>query len=293
MTQHFHQHGHGHDHHHGHGHGHHDEAGLADMLDLDAEVLGAYLDEVTAWAQRHAPDAPHTVVDLGAGTGTGSLALARRFGASQLIAVDRSAVMLDRVRASARAAGVADRLRVARADLDDGWPAVGPADVAWAASSLHEVADPDLVLRGVHEGLNPGGLLVVVEMDGLPRFLPDDIGVGRPGLESRCHELLAKANWNTYPDWRPHLERAGFDVLEQRSFTVDASTVDADPTPERAGRYAHTFLSRVRAALDGQLAADDLDTLDHLLAADHPASVLRRGDLTIRGSRTAWAARRP
>jgi ubiquinone/menaquinone biosynthesis C-methylase UbiE len=261
---------------------------LAELLDMDAEILGSYLDEVTGWLGQYAPAAPRTVVDVGAGTGAGGLALARRFSTADVVAIDRSALMLERVRAAARTQGLADRLRVVQADLDVAWPRIEAADVVWAASSLHEVADPDRVLRDVYTALNPGGLLVVIEMDTLPRFLPDDVGLGRPGLESRCHEALAKANWNSHPDWRPHLEQAGFEVAAQRSFSIEAS-----PAPERTGRYADAYLRRIRFALDGKLAAEDLNTLYHLLAAENPDSLLRRHDLTLRGSRTAWAAHRP
>lgn len=277
-----------HSHHHSCNQGHDHEAGLADLLDLDAEVLGSYLDEVTEWVGQHAPEVPRTVVDVGAGTGTGSLALARRFRAAEVIAIDRSDVMLERLRTAALEQGLADRLRAVHADLDVAWPAVGAADVAWAASSLHEVADPDRVFRDVHATLKPGGLLMVVEMDDLPRFLPDDVGLGRPGLEARCHEALAQANWNSHPNWRAHVERAGFEIIEQRSFTIDAG-----PAPPSTGRYAQAYLRRIRSALDGQLAADDLGTLDYLLADDNPDSLLHRRDLTLRGSRIAWAARRP
>lgn len=269
------------------GQAHDNEARLADLLDLDAEVLG-YLNEVTEWVGQHAPDAPRTVVDVGAGTGTGSLALARRFGAAEVVAIDTSALMLERLQAAARGQELADRLRVVQADLDVAWPEVGAVDVAWAASSLHHVTEPDRVLRDIHTALNPGGLLVVIEMDALPRFLPDDIGLGRPGLEARCHEALAQANWNSHPNWRPHLERAGFEIAEQRIFTIETS-----PAPPSAGRYAHAYLRRIRSTLDGQLATDDRRTLDHLLADDHPDALLQRRDLTVRGSRTAWAARRP
>lgn len=276
-----------HSHHHSaRGHVHHDEAGLADLLDLDAEVLGSYLDDVTEWVGQHALDVPRVVIDVGAGTGTGSLALARRFGAAEVVAIDRSASMLERIRAAARGQGLADRLRVVQADLDVAWPGLGAADVVWAASSLHEVADPDRVLRDIYAALNPGGLLVVIEMDAPPRFLPDDLGLGRPGLESRCHEALSQ--WNPHPDWRPYLERAGFEIAAERGFAIEVSA--ASPS---TGRYAHGYLRRIRSALDGQLAADDLGTLDDLLAADGPDALLRRRDLTVRGSRTAWAARRP
>jgi SAM-dependent methyltransferase len=279
---------HTHQHHHGSGNSHHDETGLADLLDLDAKVLTSYLDEVTEWASLHTAVVPRTIVDVGAGTGTGSLALARRFKAAEVVAIDQSALMLDRLRAVAREQQLTDRLRVVQADLDSAWPGIGAVDLAWAASSLHHVSDPDRVLGDLYEALNPGGLLVVTEMDGLPYFLPDDIGLGRPGLESRCHEAAAQAHWNAHPNWRAHLEQAGFAVAEERTFTVEAS-----PAPPSAGRYAYAYLSRVRAAVGDQLAADDLATLDHLLVGDHPDALVHRRDLAVRGSRTAWAARRP
>jgi SAM-dependent methyltransferase len=179
-------------------------------------------------------------------------------------------------------------VRTLQADLDAAWPAVDGADLVWAASSLHEFGDQDRVLRDVLAALNPGGLLVVIEMDTLPRFLPHDLGRGRPGLELRCHEMLARMGWNRHPDWQPHLERAGFGIAARRSFTVASS-----PAPPGTGRYAQAFLGRVRSVLDGWLAAEDLTTLDDLLDGGSPAGLLRRPDLALRARRTAWAGRSP
>lgn len=109
---------HAHQHHHGSGDAHHDETGLADLLDLDAEVLTSYLDEVTEWVSLRTAVAPRTIVDVGAGTGTGSLALARRFKTAEVVAIDQSALMLARLRAAAREQQLTDRLRVVQADLD-------------------------------------------------------------------------------------------------------------------------------------------------------------------------------
>ncbi|MDI9939499.1 MULTISPECIES: class I SAM-dependent methyltransferase [Rhodococcus] len=281
------QHSHHHSPHHG-GHTRDHEAALADLLDLDAEVFGSYLDPVAEWVGQRTGETTHRVVDVGAGTGVGSLTLARQFPAAEVIAIDRSEVMLERLRTAANGWGLAGRLSVVHADLDVAWPAVDAADVVWAASSLHEVADPDRVLRAMYGALNTDGVLVVVEMDALPRLLPDDLGLGRPGLESRCHEALARLDWNSHPNWRAHVERAGFVDVEERSFTSEAT-----PAPPSTGRYAQNFLRRIRSALDGQLAADDRATLDRLLSEDNPDSVLHRGDLTVRGSRTVWIARRP
>ena len=263
------------------------DAELADLLDLDAEMHGSYLDEVTEWVAQQAAEDARTVVDLGAGTGTGTLALARRFPAAELVAIDSSAPMLERLAAAAHLQGLTERLRVVHADLDVAWPDVGAIDVAWAASSLHHVADPDRVLRDVYAALNPGGLLAVIEMDALPRFLPEYVGQGRPGLEARCHEAMAAASWNSHPNWRPHLEQAGFEIAAQQVFDLEVN-----PAPPSIERYARAFLSRIRSALADRLASEDLDALDHLLADDDSQAVLRRRDLTLRSTRTAWVARR-
>lgn len=266
-------------------HVHHGDADHAHTLDLDAYVVG-HLDELTAWAEGLLPRAPRRVVDLGAGSGTGSFALAHRFPDAQVVAVDSSATMLTHLRSAAADHGLEARIRTVEADLDHGWPDVADVDLAWASSSLHHLQHPYRVLEDVRQALVPDGLLVVVEMDGLPRFLPDDLGDGLPGLEDRCHDAMARAGWNAHPDWTPYLKEAGLEVLERRTFTYRP-----DPTPPAAYRYARRVLTNVRAGLADRLTTADLTTLDHLLDDDAPTSVLQRRDLVVRSARTVWAAR--
>jgi ubiquinone/menaquinone biosynthesis C-methylase UbiE len=271
-----------------------DSAALAEILDLDAEVLHSYLSEVTAWVHKLAGDLPHRrILDLGSGTGTGALALAQRFEGADVIALDISAQLLDRLRDKSRDLGVADRIRTVQADLDAAWPAIDTADLVWASSSLHHMADPDRVLAEVFATLHPGGLLAVAEMDSFPRFLPDDLGLGRPGLEARCHAVLAEGLADEVPhlgsDWGSRLNKAGFTIEAERTFAIDLTP----PLPASAGRYAQASLRRIRSSLDGRMNADDLDTLDTLIDSDGPDSVLRRDDLAVRTTRTVWVARRP
>lgn len=272
-------------HHAHHPEAHRHESAHADLLDLDAEVVG-HLDDLTAWVAQHAEVVPRTVVDVGAGTGTGTLALARRFEDARLVAIDSSPEMVEHLRAAVLREGLGDRVRAVQADVDAGWPAVGTVDLAWAASSLHHLEHPDRVLRDLRAAIDPAGLLVVVEMDGMPRFLPHDLGVGRPGLEDRVRTAMAQDHWNAHPDWAGHLERAGFTVLEERTWTWVRQ-----PASPAAHRYAHGVLSRVRTGLADRLGAEDLDTLDRLLADDAPESLLHRRDLVVRAGRTTWAAR--
>lgn len=281
--------------HHDHGsdhvgaHGHVDSAALAELLDLDALVLHDYLADVTAWLQSLASDLAVTrVLDLGAGTGTGTLALAGRFPHAELIAVDVNPDMLARVRQAAHVAGVDERVSIRHADLNAGFPALDSVDVVWSAAALHELAEPDRVFRDVFEALAPGGLFAVIEMDAPPRFLPDDIGFGRAGLEARCLAAMsAEGGAFDHPNWGPRLAAAGFTGVIERTFSIDL----AAPQPAVTGRYARANFARVRPGLTDRLAADDLAALDTLLGKG-PDSLLHRGDLTVRTARTAWVGRR-
>ena len=268
-----------------------DEAALAELMDLDAEVLHSYLSGVIAWVGELAAGQPRRrILDLGSGTGTGALALARHFEGAGVTAVDVSAPMLGRLRARAREMGLDGRIRTVQADLDAGWPATGPVDLVWASSSLHHMADPDRVLAGVFTALQAGGLLAVAELGSFPRFLPEDLG---PGLEARCHAVLAEGLAQEVPhlgaDWGPRLRKAGFTIEAERTFAIDLRS----PLPAAAGRYAQACLGRIRAGLDGRISAGDLATLGMLLDGDGPGSLLRRDDLTVRTTRTVWVARRP
>lgn len=268
-----------------------DDVAMAELLELDAEVLHDYLSQVTGWISELAGERPcHRILDVGAGTGTGTFALLGRFAGAEVIALDISAPLLHRCGDKASHRGVADRVRTVQADLDAPWPAVGPVDLAWASSSLHHLSDPDRALSEVFAALRPGGLLAVIEMVGFPRFLPDDLG---PGLEERCHAALDQARAEQLPhigsDWGARLEHAGFTVEAERPFTVHLTP----PLPAATGRYAEACLRRMRPGLDGKLGADDLATLDTLLDGERPEGVLRRDDLTVRTTRTAWLASRP
>lgn len=271
-----------------------DWAAMAELLDLDADVLHSYLSEVTAWVYERAAELPRRrILDLGSGTGTGALALVQCFAEADVIALDKSAPLLARCQAKARELGVADRIRTVQADLDAAWPAIDPVDLVWASSSLHHMADPDRVLTEVFTAIQPGGLLAVAEIDSFPRFLPDDIGLGRPGLEARCHAALAEGMADELPhlgsDWGSRLRQTGFAVDAERTFVIDLKP----PLPVSAGRYAQLSLQRVRSGLEGRMSGDDLAALDTLIDSDGPDSVLRRDDLTVRAKRTVWMAKRP
>jgi len=281
---------HDHDHHHA---GDHDDAVLAGLLDLDAEVLQDYLSAVIERVHELAGAGPvGRILDLGTGTGSGAIALARRFPGAEVMAVDQSADFLDHLRAKAKDLGLEGRVRTVEANLDDDWPALEPADLAWSSMAMHHLADPPQGLARIYGLLRPGGLIAVAEITSWLRFLPDDIGLGRPGLEERCDAALNQEHRAEMPylggDWGPLLAGAGFTGVTGQTFEIDLTA----PLPPAATRYAQESLRRSRARLDGKLAADDLAALDALIADDGPHSVLRRPDLAVRGARTLWTGTR-
>jgi SAM-dependent methyltransferase len=294
-SAHRHDHGSAGAHQHGHGPvGASDAAFMTELLDLDAEVFHAYLSEAFTLVQQRSAGLPvHGILDLGCGTGTAALTLAQRFAGADVTAVDGSAEFLAHLRAKATGLGLAGRIHTVETDLDGPWPAIDPVDVAWTSMFLHHLADPDRGLAELFAAIRPGGLLAVAEIASPLRFLPDDIGVGRPGLEARClaalGEIVTAELSCLYADWGPHLAGAGFTDMAERTFEIDL----ASPLPAPAVRYVHGSLRRTRAHLDGVLAADDLAALDAIIDGDGPGAVSRRQDLAIRGRRTLWTARHP
>ncbi|APU15390.1 Methyltransferase domain [Actinoalloteichus sp. GBA129-24] len=264
--------------------------GQTEILDLDAEVLAEHTASITAWLPVEA--SPRQIVDLGCGTGAGTAALLARFPDAHVTAVDSSVDHLQRLQEKACKQGVADRVRTVQTDLDSTWPELGRPELVWASASLHHLADPDRTLRQVRDTLAPGGLFVVVELAGFPRFLPDDAPEHRPGLEARCHAASDRRHAEHLPhrgaDWGHKLTAAGFTLVGERTITVDVERSRS----EAVARYALTGLRRMRDAVADVLSADDLTALDQLLDTDGPHSILRRDDLAVRTERVVWAARR-
>ncbi|MEU0511648.1 methyltransferase [Amycolatopsis sp. NPDC006125] len=278
-----------HDH---HGHDHHDADGAqAEILELDAEALAEHTTGIIRWLPLHG--SPRQIVDLAAGTGAGTFALLDQFPEAHVTAVDTSPGHLRRLSEKACARGVDGHVRTVLADLDEAtWPDLGTPDLVWASGSVHHLADPGRALRAVHDLLAPGGLFVVVEMAGLPRFLPTTAPADRPGLEDRVHAAGDRLHARHLPhrgaDWGPMLAAAGFVV--EGELHVDVN-VEGAGNPV-VGRYALHALQRVRGAVAAELDREDLAALDRLLDVDGPHSLPRRDDLAVRTKRSVWAARR-
>ncbi|MET7302654.1 class I SAM-dependent methyltransferase [Embleya sp. NPDC005575] len=133
------------------------------------------------------------ILDIGSGPGVMTCVLAETFADAEVVAVDGTPALLDGVLARAGRLGLGDRVTVRCADLAagpidadrPGESPLGTSDVIWSGMALHHLGDQQGALNRLAGVLRPGGLLAVAE-GGLPmRYLPRDIGIGRPGLQTR------------------------------------------------------------------------------------------------------------
>ena len=130
---------------------------------------GATLDHGTRLMLRHLPDmAPHArrIVDLGSGNGSLAVAVARARPGSEVIATDQSWAAYEATTATARWAGVADRVTVRRADacdpVPDGWADLILLNPPFHSGHITTEAVAHRLIRQSARALAPGGTLAVV-----------------------------------------------------------------------------------------------------------------------------------
>lgn len=103
------------------------------------------------------------VADVGCGHGRALVALAGAYPASRFTGFDAFGPAIDRARALADEAGVADRVRFEVLDASAGLPA--PYDVVTTFDVVHDAVDPAGLLRAVRASLRPGGTYVCVDIN--------------------------------------------------------------------------------------------------------------------------------
>ncbi|WP_326616419.1 methyltransferase domain-containing protein [Streptomyces decoyicus] len=265
---------------------------LCSHLEREAELHTPALTQATHWLRDLLGVAGvRRALDVGSGPGVVASLLADAFPDAEVVAVDQSPALLERART--RSAG---RIATRQVDLPDEFGRLGTADLIWSANAIHHLSDQQAALTALATSLRTGGLLAVAER-GLPvRFLPRDIGLGRPGLQAR----LDAGNENGFTtmraelpgvdeveDWPAMLARAGLVPTGTRTFLTDLPT----PLGLPAREYLHTRLARQRDQLGEYLNDEDRTTVEALLHADAPTSILWRPDAFYLTATTVHTAR--
>ena len=110
-----------------------------------------------------------TVLDMGCAMGFFSVPMATMVGADgRVVCVDVQEKMLESLRKRAVKAGVDDRMKVLNcAENETGLEHLrGDVDFALAFAMVHEVDDPEALIRQIHSLLRNGGHLLVAEPRG-------------------------------------------------------------------------------------------------------------------------------
>ncbi|MBB5786485.1 methyltransferase [Jiangella mangrovi] len=276
----------------------------------EAERLCAAVTDDAAWyasvARELARPGDRLAVDIGCGGAGMAVALGAALPpAAFVVGVDGDGDVLDAARRRITETGIDDgHIRLLLADLDTDLnvlPAVARgADIIWASSSIHHLADQQAAIDALAALLAPGGRLALAE-GGLPaRHLPWDVGVGEPGLEVRL--AAAEDRWfarmrASVPGnvampygWSTALRRAGLVEVGTRTFTFER------PVPLSEADLAsvlHSLRHRVdRAYTDGELRPADKAAWDRLLDPADDAWLAHRDDVYSLSARSVHLGHR-
>ena len=274
-----------------------DWAAVVDDLDRSAAVNRPTNEQVVAWLTSP-PGAP--VADVGCGAGGMTVLLAEAVGPrGRVVAMDGEPALLAATAQRCGHAGVGDRVSTVQHDVAEGALPVERLDLLWAAGVVHHIPDQQAAVDRLAAALASAGRLALAEGGLASRCLPWDLGVGRPGLESRLGAAeeawfadmradLAGARRTPY-GWASVLTAAGLTDVTARSFLLDR------PAPLDAGTRTHVVDSlavRVERVGD-RLGADDRDAWERLLDPDRPDHLGRRDDLHLLAATTVHVGTRP
>ncbi|WP_327326854.1 class I SAM-dependent methyltransferase [Streptomyces sp. NBC_01210] len=290
------------------GHGHH-------HTDIDWEVMATQLENSgelqlpvlrrTAVRLREllAPEKDvRRILDIGSGPGVMTCVFAEAFADAEAVAVDGTPGLLERALARAERLGLGGRVAVRHAELPEGLEGgdergeagLGTADLVWSSKAVHHLGDQQGALNALVGVLRPGGLLAVAE-GGLPmRFLPRDIGIGRPGLQARLDAALEHwfeimraelpGSTTVVEDWPAMLSRAGLTRVGSFTSLLDLPA----PLGETARAFLHTQLTRLQETMSESLDVEDRKTLDVLVDPRAPEGILRRPDAFLLSATTVY-----
>jgi len=235
------------------------------------------------------------VVDVGSGAGGMAAALLDAVGTAGTVVIVDGALELLTV-ARQRVERPDHHLVAVYADLAHQTLSrvldVRPVDLVHASAVVHHLDDELAAIRDLVAVVRPGGRVVVVEGGLRRRFLPDDCGIGEPGLEHRLAAAQdawfwsevrpADATVRTGRGWNVLLAVAGLVDVTARSFLLDLPP----PLEESTRRVVRAVLAGQLARIDDRLGSADRATLARLLDDDDPQGIMCRRDVFVLGART-------
>lgn len=251
------------------------------------EGLGAYhrafAAELRTMVADLEPEPGARVLDLACGDGVYSAWLAEAVGSGgRVVAVDIDPAYLELAAATARAAGVADRVELVEAPVERLPFEPGSFDLAWCAQSFRSLPDPVAALRVMKRLVRPGGTVAVLENDALHHLLlPWPVGLE---LAVRVAERVELAEEEDDPD-APYVGRrltqafraAGLEDASIRTYALNRQA----PLGEAERSFLLYEFAELRGRVADRLARPLLDRFDRLLGPDSPVALIDRPDFAM------------
>jgi SAM-dependent methyltransferase len=220
------------------------------------------------------------ILDAGCGRGDHLLLMAPLVSDGELSGLDRDGVSLALARDRLTERGWLNRVRLDRGDLYEMEYAANSFDLVWSSHVFHGLSDLPGAAARVRDVLRSGGRFVLRENRITTRLLPDDLGIGEPGLESRLNFAFEawlrkdRAQRGPYPGgWLRLLREAGFEEAHARSFLYQLQP----PFSEGQKAYLRQWLDRKRQ-IEG-VSEQDRNTIVALTDPRKPEFFLQRNDL--------------
>jgi SAM-dependent methyltransferase len=273
---------------------------LGPLLERGAELNTPAYEQAIMWLRELRPArSTFRVLDIGSGPGVTTCLLAQSFPDAHVVAVDGTPALLDRARSRAAGRGLAGQIGTHTTELPEGLDSLEGADLVWASQVVHHLGDQRAAVRRLRRLVRPGGLLALAEGGLTSRFLPRDIGIGRPGIQARLD--AAAEEWftamraalpgtrDTVEDWPGLLADAGLAPSGSRTFLLDLPA----PLDPAVREHVIADVVRLRELIHDLIDPGDLATVDRLLDPDDPAGLARRPDVFLLGAKTVHTAVAP
>jgi len=184
---------------------------------------------------------PHAVLDVGCGTGVGTLAMAAALPpTARVTGLDLTPAMIERARHYHRARGADPRVRFVVGDATCTGFATGSFDTVVGNSVLYLVPDAPSVLRELARVLAPGGVLIFMEPHAEGSLRRAARQALRHGEAARSAPVSALLLATSMASWRAFSGAAGRKpAARQRALLEEAGFVDVTSTGTLGGLGVH------------------------------------------------------
>ena len=258
------------------------------MTEWDATAYNRLNNPMQTWGEAVVSKLPlrgdETALDLGAGSGRLTEFLLRRLPHGKVIAIDRSANMLESARQHLESE-FDGRVTYLQASLDD-IDLVERADLAFSNAAFHWIKDHPRLFAAIFRALKPGGWLVA-QCGAAPNIAR---------IRERAGRLMTSDPYKPYfGDWQgpwefatpalaaERLSRAGFTDVETSMFEAPVHLGSREATYDF---FEHVILgTHLERISDPELRHRFLESMTEQSAADDPPFVQDYWRLNLRARR--------